>query len=325
LFDQKAESTAISRDTRISSASGAQLIDPALPAPNFFIVGAVKAGTTSLHAYLRQHPQVFMPTFKEPHYFASFVEVRPEFDNFEPVLRDSREYQALFRGSEGRKAVGEASPSYLCDSHAALRIKSAIPNAKIIISLRNPVERAYSHYLMEYREGRETRPFREAVHVDQARSEKGWGVSFEYVEKGLYAEQVERYLNAFGRSNVLVILFEDFIRKTPVVMEEVARFLDVDPALYPDSAFDGVHNPFDASRGPFAQWILRRRWLRVWSRRLIPRPLRRAFRLRFLIMKTKKPRLDEDTRRWLAELFAPDLQRLERLLGRDLGALRDNG
>ena len=303
---------------------GPTVIDPMLPSPNFFIVGAAKAGTTSLHAYLGKHPEVFTSALKEPHYFASF-EFKPEFDNFLPVVRDSRAYQELFRGSEGHKAVGEASPSYLCDPDAAALIKSAIPDARIIISLRNPVQRAFSHYLMEYHSGRESLPFDKAVQADLSRCEKGWGVSFQYVELGLYADQVERYLTAFGRSRVLVILFEDLIRDTPSVMRRIAEFLDIDPAGYPQSAFDEVHFPFEATRGRFARKVLRWRSLRHWSRNWIPQEVRRAVRNRLLYRDADKPQLDFETRKALAMRFAPDVLRLEDMLERELGALRQNG
>lgn len=299
-------------------------IDERLPAPNFFVVGAAKAGTTSMHAYLDQHSEVFMSTLKEPHYFATF-ERKEQFENFLPVIRESRDYQALFDGSEKFKAVGEASPSYLCDSEAAVRIKSAIPNAKIIICLRNPVERAFSQYLMEFNEGQESLPFREALQVDEARDEKGWGVSFQYIELGLYTEQVERYLTEFGRSNVLVVLFEEFVRDTASVMQQVARFLDVDPDGYPESTFDKAHNPFEVHRGWLARAIIKSRPIRVWSKRIIPKMLRTAFRDRLLFREAPKPKMDDDIRRMLAQRFSSDLEQLELLLDRDLGLLRENG
>lgn len=325
LIDQKNTSARTHiRGSNLSRDSAAGLIDSRLPAPNFFIVGAAKAGTTSLHAYLSQHPEVFMSALKEPHYF-SFPDVKPEFDNFMPAIRDSHAYQELFTGSEGYKAVGEASPSYLCDAGAAMRIRSTIPDAKIIISLRNPVERAYSHYLMEHHAGRETLLFDKALEADQSRSQKGWGVSFQYVELGLYADQVERYLNAFGRTKVLVILFEDLIRNTTLVMQGVARFLGIDPMGYPESTFDAVHFPFEASRGVFARTLLRSRPVRVWAKRWIPQKLRRAVRDRLVYRKSPKPIMEHEIRRTLAHRFAPDLQRLEQLLERDLDAIREDG
>jgi hypothetical protein len=320
-MEQTSESLAANaRHGVVAKEFGAPRLDPRLPAPNFFIVGAAKAGTTSLYAYLTEHPEVFMSPRKEPHFFSLF-EMRPEFDNFDPPVRDPRAYQELFLGSEGRKAVGEASPSYLCDPDAAIRIKSAVQDAKIVISLRNPVQRAYSAYLMEYSAGRETLPFRQALEADERRTEKGWGVSFGYVELGLYAEQVEHYLEVFGRGQVLVILFEDLIRETATVMQQVARFLDVDPARFPESTFEQVHNRFEASRGPFARALLRSRPIRALSKRFAPQKLRDAVN-RVLFTTAKKPKMDDEARRALAERFAPNLQRLERLLERDLGALR---
>ena len=297
-------------------------LDPKRPMPNFFIVGAAKAGTTSLHAYLQQHPDVFMSGLKEPHYFSSFA-VKKQFDNFMPVIRDPGEYQDLFAGSESCKAVGDASPSYLCDRHAASRIKSAVPDAKIIISLRNPVQRAFSQYLMEYHEGNETESFAKALRKDELRPEKGWGVSFQYVDLGLYADQVERYLEVFGPKNVLVILFEDFVRDIPAAMLQIAGFLDIDPAGFPESAFVKAHNPFEESRGRIARLILRCRPVRVIAKKWFPQGLRTAVRDRFLFKETAKPKLDDNIRRELASRFEIDLSRLEQLLDRDLEALRE--
>ena len=221
-------------------------IDRNLPSPNFFIVGAAKAGTTSLHAYLSSHPQVFMSAVKEPHYFAPF-EPSAEFDNFIPAVSDPKAYQMLFAGSQSYRAIGEASPSYLCNADAAKRIKSAIPDAKIIISLRNPVQRAYSHYLMEYHAGRESLAFDAAIDADQSRKTKGWGISFQYLELSSYAEQVERFIAEFGRDKVLVVLFENLVRDRAQTMREIADFLKIDAEGFPESAFDKVHFPFESS------------------------------------------------------------------------------
>ena len=300
---------------------GEELIDSRLPAPNFFMVGAAKAGTTSLHAYLSRHPQVFMSAVKEPHYFADF-EVSPELDNFLPVIRSRREYHDLFSNSDGYIAVGEASPSYLCDPRAAERIKSAIPRAQIIISLRNPVERAYSHYLMAFNRGTETLPFEQALDFDLQRRESGWGKSAQYTELGLYANQVRSFLSEFGRDQVLIILFEELVRDTKGTMEQVARFLGIDPFAYPESTFTEIHNPFRASRGRITRAVLRMRPIRVLGRKWIPQKLRTIIRNDLLFEAQPKPRLSPDTKRRLAVRFEKDLQQLEQLLERDLKVLR---
>lgn len=306
---------------RHGSKRGAELIDPGLPAPNFFIVGAAKAGTTSLHAYLSVHPQVFMPSLKEPHYFADF-ELSPEFDNFLPVIRRRRDYQDLFKDSGGFAAIGEASPSYLCDAEAAERIKSAIPNAKIIISLRNPVERAYSHYLMDFNRGSESLPFEQALEFDLARQEKGWGKSSQYIELGLYARQVKSFVDTFGRERVYVVLFEDLVRDTRATMQGIARFLGIDPDAYPASAFSQIHNPYEESRGPMARAILRMAPLRIFAKSWIPQRVRTIVRNRLLFADKPKVPLGQDTRRAVAVRFEKDLQALEQLLERDLSVLR---
>jgi hypothetical protein len=304
------------------TASELDAFDPRAPLPNFFIVGAPKAGTTSLHAYLSDHPEVFMSRRKEPHYFSSF-QIEHAFDNFVRPIRDPIQYQALFQDSKGFKAIGESSTSYLYDWNAPTRIKFSVPDARIIICLRNPVERAYSHYLMECVEGRETRSFSEALEADERRAKKDWGVSLLYVEAGLYSDQVERYLTTFGRSNVLIIIFEEFVRDTANVMHRVARFLDINPEGFKDSAFRTVHHGFTASRGSYARWILRCRPLRLWSKRWVPQNLRWAVRYSFLSRKANKPRMEDSVRLSLAARFAQDLDRLEQLLGRNLDELRD--
>jgi hypothetical protein len=303
---------------------GLRWLDPRRPVPNLFIVGAVKAGTTSLHAYLAGHPDVFMSALKEPHFFASF-ELSPEFDNFMPVIRDADAYQALFSGSENFKIVGEASPSYLCDDDAAMRIKAAVPDARIIISLRNPVQRAYSHYLMEFRQGRESRPFAEALEADAKREKKGWGVSFQYLEQGLYTEQVKRYIDTFGSARVKVVLFEELTQNTAEVMRDVAVFLNIDPTKFPEAVFAKAHNPFEASRGKLSRFLLRSKPIRTWSRRLVPQFARTAVRNAFLFTRGTKPNMGDATRIWLSNYFEADLERLEGLLDRDLRVLRENG
>ncbi len=291
--------------------------------PNFFIVGAAKAGTTSLHSYLSAHPNVFMSPIKEPHYFASF-ERTPQHDNFLPLIRDPEEYLALFGDCEGQSAVGEASPSYLCDPLAPARIRSTVPDAKIIISLRDPVDRAHSHYQMEYRAGRETRSFRGALEADLASEKKGWGVSFQYVELGLYYQQVKRYFNEFGKDRVLILLFQEVIGNSRQTINKVAEFLDIDPAGIADEKLAEAHNQFEVSRGALSRKLLRCRPIRVWSKRWLPQPLRTVVRSQLLFKPGHKPSMDCDTLCFLRGHFEEDTRRLEELLDRNLSALRES-
>ena len=124
--------------------------------PNLFLVGAAKAGTTSVYDELARHPAIYMSPMKEPHYF-SRIQPSPERAAFFPHVTDEDEYMALFDGVTEERLVGEASTSYLWDASAAERIQSVAPEASILIMLRNPVERAYSQYWNDVREGIEAR------------------------------------------------------------------------------------------------------------------------------------------------------------------------
>ncbi|HLC30378.1 MAG TPA: sulfotransferase, partial [Dehalococcoidia bacterium] len=132
--------------------------------PNFFIVGAPRAGTTSLHAYLRKIPSIYLPPIKEINFFSQFSPVEWPI----PSIDDENWYRGLFADAGDRPAVGDATPTYLYDEGAAQRIFARIPGAKIIILLRDPIDRAYSHYLMAVNKGWEQRPFYQAVVEDHA-------------------------------------------------------------------------------------------------------------------------------------------------------------
>ena len=178
--------------------------------PNFFIVGAQKAGTTSLYHYLNQHPQVYMSPRKEPHFFEGMhSEFRRPGRRSTPVS-DLAAYQALFEGASDERAIGEASASYLYSTRAPDLIKSSVPNARIIAVLRNPADRAYSNFLHCVQVGREPLgSFAEALQAEQSRMRDKWGPLWYYKHKGFYYAQVKRYLDTFGQGQVGVWLYED--------------------------------------------------------------------------------------------------------------------
>ena len=178
--------------------------------PNLFLVGAAKAGTTSLYRELARHPAIYMSPMKEPHFF-SRIEPASSWEAFFPHVSDEDEYLALFKGARNEDLLGEGSTSYLWDTQAAERIKRAVPEARILIMLRDPVDRAYSHYWNDVREGLEERSFVDALAEEQRSGPGGWGVSSLYIDCGRYADQVARYLERFGSGGVLVSFLEDFV------------------------------------------------------------------------------------------------------------------
>ncbi len=298
--------------------------------PNFFIVGAAKAGTTSLYAYLRQHPEIFMPEeVKETHYFA---QVRPSHAQrfASPVfISDRADYLRLFRKARGYPAIGEACPSYLWSEAAPARIHAAAPGARIIITLRDPIERAYSHYLMDYREGMQHLPFFEALQADWQSPEKGWAVSNLYVELGCYARQIERYWRFFGEDRVH-ILFHDDLRRLAAgdrqVLADILRFLEVDVGGLARIDTTRVENSFAAPRAEWARRLAGANWARWIGNRLVPHRLGALIFERFFIEHSAPPPpMDPRARAWLAEIFEPEIRAVETLLGRRLPQLRHAG
>ena len=205
--------------------------------PNFIIAGAAKSGTTSLYRYLCQHPDVFMPEQKEPHYF-----VADEPFNF-PIVAKQAEYDALFEGTTAA-AVGEASTGYLYFPKAARRIKAALPNTKIIVIARNPVDRAFSMWGHQVREGLEQQSFTQAVNEEldgQQRQQSGVEYGFNYCKLGFVADQIKQYQTLFGKDNVLVGDYQHLKNNPACFMQMVFEFLGVDSTFQGD--YSGKFNP----------------------------------------------------------------------------------
>lgn len=289
--------------------------------PNFFVVGAAKSGTTSLYAGLRQHPDVFMCYPKEPHFFGRVKPAQELRWHFDAYTRRSR-YLSLFAKGRGMRAVGEASTSYLWHPRVPARIRRQVPEARIIISLRDPVERAYSHYLMHVREGVQRLPLYEALQQDLQRSNPRWGISHFYVEKGRYAAQVKRYFQVFGPERVKTVLFDDLKRDPKLTLLEIAEFLGLDPR--PMAGIDSTtgRNPYMAPRGRWAQRLTGSTLTRVLGETVVPRSVGLFIYRRFLLKSAAKPPMDPRARQLLVRIYQPEIDELEELLGRELPQLR---
>lgn len=286
--------------------------------PNFFIVGAAKSGTTSMYRYLEQHPDVYMPSFKEPHWFAR---VKPSSGLIVHSVTSEDEYLQLFEGWKGEQAIGEASPSYLWDVAAPDRIKQEVPDARIIVLLREPVGRAFSHYLMDVREGLEERLFLEAVQEDYASQEKGWGISHLYVELGMYCEQISRYLDRFGRENVLILFFEEVFadpESTLRTLERTLDFLGVCSTMPNGIDFRRRYNPHAVPRGRISRSMLRASGIRNMARRLLPERSKQFLRERVILSRAEKPEVDPQAVEFLRRIYAPETACLESVLRREL-------
>ena len=283
--------------------------------PNLFVVGAAKAGTTSLAYYLQQHPDIYVSPFKEPHHF-SRIAPSPELKAFFPSVADEANYLKLFRDARQESILCEASTSYLWAEKTPQRIFERVPEAKIIILLREPVGRAYSHYLNDTREGTETRPFLQAVTEDYARQSKGWGVSHLYADLGLYCQQVEAYLSVFPRDNVYIEFFETFIKDPLPVLESIFDFLDVDPSFAQKVRLE-EKNAFAVPRGGLSRALLASPAVREAVRAVVPRSLRMFMREKVLLRKADKPKMDPEARVFLQNLYANEASCLKALTGKE--------
>jgi hypothetical protein len=285
--------------------------------PTFLIVGAAKAGTTSLYEYLRQHPGVFMSPNKEPCYFI----------NNRYGIETLDDYLDLFNGARPEQARGEASTAYLSCPESASWIKSTLGPIKIIVMLRNPARRAFSLYGWMVREGYEpATTFAEGLALESVRrADKNFCENppqfledYMYYSTGLYAESVKRYLETFGRDKVLVLLFEEFVKDQGRACREVFRFLGVDEGFQP--RFDH-HNEGLLPRSIKLQYVLRNshRWM-PWFRpsRLREGLARRGLDLNVRLGPKAKPKIPSDAYRALMSRYAPDIEALSGLLGRDL-------
>ena len=226
--------------------------------PNFLVIGAMKAGTTSLHRYLREHPQVFMPEEKELHFFVA--ERR--------WGRGRSWYEAQFAGAGDAIAVGEASPTYTMYPEftgVPDRIEALLPEARLVYAVRHPIERMRSHYLHEVEKGRERAPIGRALLTDPR-----------YLNASRYAMQLEQYLACFPAEQILVITAEQLRRDRTATVGRVLAFLGVDPD-WPDSRLLDAEFHRTSSkrvRRPLAEAALRVPGARAVTR-LAPRPVRR--------------------------------------------------
>jgi hypothetical protein len=288
--------------------------------PNFVVIGAIKAGTTSLYRYLGEHPDVYMSPVKETLHFAWDPE-RPLIEGQQDVVKDPDKYRALFDAAGDAKAIGEASPQYLCSEVAPVRIRETVPDARLIAVLRDPVERAFSAYLHLVRDGEETLDFEQALDAEDDRRAAGWDPIWLYRAAGLYADQVERYLSLFDREQLRIYLHEDLEADSVGMVQDVYRFLGVDDRFVPTT--DVRFNPSGLLRHPrLFKWATTENPVRRVARAVVPHGRRERMRVAVIHRSLERPTLDPEVRRRLAASFTADIDRLERILGRDLSSWR---
>jgi hypothetical protein len=265
--------------------------------PDFVIVGAMRSGTTSLAHYLRAHPDVFIPADKELHFFDRHFDRGVEW------------YRSQFAQAGSRAAAGEATPAYMYLPEAIDRLRRVVPRALLVAILRDPVERAYSHYLHRRERGIETLPFLDALLAEPERlatGDRDAVLNHSYVDRGRYLRQLTQICEFYPRSAVHVLLFEDLVASPREAYGELCRFISIDDGFVP-SDLGRVINASVSFRS-----------LRV--RRLVKRSDRLGAKVlaRLNTRPMPAPPMDQASKRFLTDAFADENVRLAEWLGRDL-------
>jgi len=278
--------------------------------PNFFIVGAPKAGTTSLYEYLNQVSEIYMSPVKEPRFFAPVIT-----KYFHAKQMNEKEYLKLFENIKNEIAIGEASVAYLRDPEAPKLIHNKIPNAKIIIILRDPIERAYSHYLADLRRGSVRISFLDAIDTKIELDDEQKLNRHIILEPGFYAEQVKRYLDTFGPNQVKIIIFEEFIKDPKKTFEEVLEFLGIEKTIVNTGK---KFNVYGRPRNKISELILGNKTVRKFAKSLLPKNMNLFVIENILNKKTKKPQMGEKENQILSELYYENIIKLEKIINRKL-------
>ena len=197
--------------------------------PNFLIIGAAKSGTTTLYDSLKQHPEIYFSPLKEPHFFSHGLSRNTQvsverYGKYQSPITDLETYKSLFNDVADETAIGEASTSYLIHPHAAKRIKQHIPDAKLIVILRNPVDRAYSSFLMQCRiQKKDMTDSHKLLEDFKEQVKRAYGEN----NTGLYHRKIQNYLEFFDESQLKVIAFKKFLTDFEPVTQDVFSFLNV--------------------------------------------------------------------------------------------------
>jgi len=285
--------------------------------PNFMIIGVAKAGTTSLYRYLDQHPQVFMCPEKGTNFFG-YEDARawkwtdegdpPLLQHFQ--VKTFEAYEAMFAGASDEIAIGEVSPQYFRCPSAARRIHECIPDVKLVASLRNPADRAFSGFLMRTRRGEVVKSSYEELTPEAS-----------HVREGFYYKRMKRYFDIFAKHQIKIYIFEEFKKDPAKVVVDLFDFLGVDTNFVPDTSTR--HNPAGVPKNRLLNRLFFDPTLIRIAKSVLPESVQRmAQRVQQQNLKPP-PKSPADLQAKLLDLYREDILKLEALLERDLSIWLD--
>lgn len=285
--------------------------------PNFLIVGAMRSGTTSLHQYLIQHKSIFMPKeVKEPAYFSKFPGSSP-YDIRKPT---KEEYLALFQNVTDEKAIGEASVVYLRDPDSPQLIHDTLPDVKIIMILRDPVEQAFSHYLRFFRNNSNF-SFSKAIRKDYENLKTSSKTKTNYdslgnpLMYGLYGTQLKRYLEFFDMKQIKIFIYEEFFISLEKSLNDLIKFLDIDESF--TSLNLQKYNEHYIPRKNLIS-LMKNPIIKSLGTSLLPENTRINLYKKLRSKGTQKPQFNSDDKNFLKDVYSSEVSELEQLLTRKL-------
>lgn len=286
--------------------------------PNFIIAGFPKCGTTSLHHYLSEHPQIFMPSQKELHFFT--YEILSKLKNGpkdgavkKTQIQDSKKYLDFYRNVKNEIAVGDASPSYINYPNQFLKIKEYLEDPKFIIVLRDPINRAYSNYLHLKREQRETLTFKEAVNRENKRIKDKYSDFWYYKFNSTYYDKILKAKETF--KEVLIITSEELNENHEATMKKVYKFLDVDCDFITKRKSNRFNKGGYYKKNLFTKIIFQPSKFKNLIKKFIkPTPSLKILLARVAsIFRAKTEEIDEETVLYLTKHFKEEVKKLKSL------------
>ena len=273
---------------------------------DFFIVGAAKSGTTSLYNYLFKHPEVCMSSIKEPNFFSNKL-LNEQKMYYKDIRIDSIEkYHNLFNKNINNKICGEASVSYLFYDKIAKQIKKYNKNAKIIIMLRNPIERAFSHYLMDLRLGFVNESFDSIIYRNSKNKNQHLHYQ-QYVKVGNYSSQVLKYFDSFGKENILIINYDDFVKSPSLEFKKTCKLLQISKQFNLD--FDKKYNVGKLAKNKIISYLYSVYHLRRFVNLFFSDKLKLYFK-RSLFHENINMSMSLKTRQYLYDYYLKDIKKL---------------
>lgn len=289
--------------------------------PDFFLLGAAKCGTTSLHDYLRQHPELFLPYAKELNVFdADAEQFATEIDRYHTYFSEA-----------GDRLAGEATPSYFRRVDvvpARMRRLYGDTSPRFLLLLRDPVQRAYSHYLHNVSEGREPLTFAAALQAEQAHPASKWRAWKGYFADGVYADTLNQWFETFPRERFLILLSHNLASDPEGVLQRIFHFLDVDSDVSIDTG-KRLNQTGERQSRVLGQLLAYApdgalEWIRQWMPKSIRLGVEQFIRRRSTGNASDRPTLDLGLERNLRQRYDPHVQRLATLIDRDLSAWRSS-